>query len=454
MSSDEDYSELAKPYNLRLPYKPAAIVLPTTNQHVQDAVVCAAQAGLKVQAKSGGHSYANYNTGGKDGAMQINLQSFQTVQLDKDSGIATVGGGVRLGNLADGISTQGNAAVAQGTGVGVGIGGHYTHGGYGQTSRSWGLAMDQLVGVDIVLANGTLVKASSSSHPDIFWATKGAAESFGIITTFYVQTRAAPESITYFSIPFSGILDTKAVFTNTFMHIQDVAQNESVVDDRISFGIYMDQGGTFSLSGVFFGSVDEFNTNIKPEIMRTLPSAEASVESLGWYDYLVKVGGKGTLKQPLTGSDEHEDFFAKSVTVPESTGLTSDAFNALFDHLKTASEGLSWYIITNLYGGPGSAINSKDTDFAAYNDRDSLWVLQNWGYGAESIDFINGVNSAIIDAQPETHFGAYLNYVDPSYDAATAHELYYGDAVYSRLAALKEQVDPQKVFWNPQAIGA
>jgi len=69
MSSDAAYAELAKPYNLRLPYKPTVIVLPQTNKHVQDAVVCGAQAGLKIQAKSGGHSYASFSSGGKDGSM-------------------------------------------------------------------------------------------------------------------------------------------------------------------------------------------------------------------------------------------------------------------------------------------------------------------------------------------------------------------------------------------------
>jgi hypothetical protein len=452
MTSDAEYPELSEPYNQRVGFKPAAIVLPITNQHVQDAVVCAAQAGMKVQAKSGGHSYASFSSGGKDGSMQINLQSFQTVQLDKSSGIATVGGGVRLGNLGDGIYTQGNAAVAQGTCPGVGIGGHYTHGGYGHASRNWGLAMDQVVGADVVLANGTLIKTSSSSNPDIFWAVRGAAESFGVATTFYVQTRAAPASITYFQFAFSGIFNTKSLFTNTFLHIQEVAKNASVVDNRISFGIYMDNYGSYSLSGAFFGPVDEFNTKVKPELLRTLPSAEATVKSMGWYDYMVLVGGKDSIKEPLTGYDEHENFFAKSVTVPESTGLTSDALNALFDYLKTAGS-TEYYIIINLYGGPGSAINKKDTNFAAYNDRDSLWVLQNYGYGS-AIDFVNGINDAIINAQPQTSFGAYLNYVDPTYDAATAHKLYYGDAVYSRLAALKKQVDPQSVFWHPQAIGA
>jgi hypothetical protein len=446
MTSDAEYADLIEPYNTRLPFTPAVVVLPTTNQHVQDAVLCAVQSGLKVQAKSGGHSYASTGLGGKDGSMSINLQSLQTIQLDQSSGIATVGGGVRLGNLADGLWNQGKASVSHGTCPGVGIGGHYTHGDYG-------LAMDQIVAADVVLANGTLIRASSTAYPDIFWAVRGAADSFGIVTTFYLQTFIAPSSVTYFAFPFEGVFDSKAKFTNTFLHLQDVAKNASVVDNKISFGIYLDGYGTFSLSGAYFGSVAEFNSKVKGELLRGLPSSTPTVESLNWYDYLVKLSGESTLKTPVTGYDVHEDFFAKSVTVPESDGLAANTLNGLYDHINTAN-GVEFYIIINLYGGPGSVINSKDTSFAAYNDRDSLWVLQNWGYGAGSIDFVNGINSVITKAQPQTNFGAYLNYVDPSYDAATAHKLYYGDAVYSRLAALKKQVDPQSVFWHPQAIGA
>jgi FAD/FMN-containing dehydrogenase len=115
MTSDAGYADLAEPYNLRLPYKPAAIVIPTTNKHVQDAVVCASQSGLKVQAKSGGHSYASFSSGGKDGSMMIDLQSLQNINLDQSTGIVQVGGGVRLGNLADGIYTQGQRALSHGT---------------------------------------------------------------------------------------------------------------------------------------------------------------------------------------------------------------------------------------------------------------------------------------------------------------------------------------------------
>ena len=453
MTSDSEYGALVKPYNLARPFKPSVVVLPQTQRNVQDAVVCASQAGLKVQAKSGGHSYASFSSGGKDGSMMISLQPFQKVELDAATGIAKVGGGVRLGNLADGIYTQGQKALSHGTCPGVGIGGHFTHGGYGHTSRHLGLAMDQIVSADVVLADGSLVKASATENSDVFWAIRGAADSFGIVTNFYLQTQAAPASITYFAFSFPGAWASKTAFTNSFLHIQDFATNSSVVDDRISLGIYMDNYGTYSLSGAFFGSVADFNAKIKPELLRTLPApAEPTVKAYSWTDYLVLVSGKSTIQVPLTGYDEHEDFFAKSITVPESTGLTPSSLAAFYDKAKGAAT--EFYTIINLYGGPGSAINKRDTDFAAYADRDSLWVFQNYGYGAASAPFINGINDAVIKAQPQTAFGAYLNYVDPSYDAATAHKLYYGDKLYARLAELKKKVDPKGVFWNPQAIGA
>jgi len=314
--------------------------------------------------------------------------------------------------------------------------------------------MDAITAADVVLANGTLVKASSSQNANIFWAIRGAADSFGIVTNFYMQTRPAPDSVTYFAIPWSGMFASKATFTNSWLRLQEIARNASIIDNRISFGVYMDNYGTFSLSGAFFGTPSEFNSKILPEFRRNMPApGTVTVQPYAWYDYLVLVSGKSSIKEPLTNYAEHENFFAKSLTVPESSGFSAAALDALYTYIKTAGS-TQFYIITNLYGGPGSAINAKNTDFAAYSDRDSLWVLQNYGYGAESINFVQGINDAVIRAQPQTRFGAYLNYVDPSYDAATAHQLYYGDALYARLLALKRQVDPQSVFWNPQAVGA
>ena len=115
LASYSNFAQLALPYNLRLQYAPAAIALPTTPAHVSSAVMCAVNAGVKVQAKSGGHSYASFSSGGQNGSLIIDMESFQEISLDNSTGVATVGTGVRLGNLAQGIFDQGRRALPHGT---------------------------------------------------------------------------------------------------------------------------------------------------------------------------------------------------------------------------------------------------------------------------------------------------------------------------------------------------
>ena len=172
LTSSSDFQDLAKPFNLRLAYIPAVIVLPTTTKHISDAVLCSGQNGVKVQAKSGGHSYASYSSGGQDGSTVIDLENFQSISLDAN-GIAKVDAGVRLGNLALGIYNTNNAkrALPHGTCPGVGLGGHATHGGFGDASRHWGLTLDAITAMDVTLANGTTVYTTKSQYPDIYYAS-------------------------------------------------------------------------------------------------------------------------------------------------------------------------------------------------------------------------------------------------------------------------------------------
>lgn len=167
---DERYTNYSSPYNLRLQYKPEVIALAETNEHVSAAVRCACRSGLKVQARSGGHSYASYGMGGVDGALIVDTQRFQDVSYDENSKVATFGAGVRLGNLALALQEYGRA-VPHGTCSNVGVGGHFTHGGNGFTSRAHGMAIDSLVAMDVVLADGTLVHATATEHSDVFFVS-------------------------------------------------------------------------------------------------------------------------------------------------------------------------------------------------------------------------------------------------------------------------------------------
>lgn len=170
VSTSANWTELVTTYNIRLQYEPVVIILPETTRQVSDAVVCASKNGIKVQAKSGGHSYASTSSGGKDGSMVVDLQRFHNVTVDEASGIASVGPGARLGNMALTLNEKGRA-LAHGTCAGVGVGGHFSLGGYGYTSRAWGMALDQIVGLDAVKADGEIVHASPEQNPDLYYVS-------------------------------------------------------------------------------------------------------------------------------------------------------------------------------------------------------------------------------------------------------------------------------------------
>ena len=105
----------AAPFNVRMPFQPLSIAVPTTIEHIQAAVLCGAKAGVKVTAKCGGHSYANFGFGGEDGHLMIELDRMHNVTLDKATGIATVEGGSRLGHVATELYAQGKRGISHGT---------------------------------------------------------------------------------------------------------------------------------------------------------------------------------------------------------------------------------------------------------------------------------------------------------------------------------------------------
>ena len=299
---------------------------------------------------------------------------------------------------------------------------------------------------------------------DSHQALRGAADSFGIVTTFYLQTQPAPTSVINWSFSIPNMFKSAATSANYLLHIQNFAQNASIVDRKLGMGMYMDGSG-FSISGTYFGTLDNFNNKIKPELLRTLPApTSSSATSMTWIQSLTALANGQPLQQPTTGYDQHDDFFAKSLVVPTSGQLSLATWTAYFDYMikNGVNSANPWFSIINLYGGPDSQINAKPSSFSAYSDRDALWVIQHYGFTGNTgapfpqgiIPFVNGLNTAITSAQPGTTFPGYSNYVDPSLTPAQAHAAYFDSTTYAKLVGIKQQVDPGQTFWNPQAIGS
>lgn len=157
-----DWQRDVAPFNIRIPYLPVAISVPKTTKHIQDSVKCGRKLGIKVAAKSGGHSYANFGFGGENGQLVVELDRMYDVTYDAKKNLATVQPGARLGHVATVLYEKYNRAIAHGTCPGVGVSGHFLHGGFGFSSHMHGLALDFIDSVTVVLADGRVVEASST----------------------------------------------------------------------------------------------------------------------------------------------------------------------------------------------------------------------------------------------------------------------------------------------------
>jgi hypothetical protein len=358
---------------------------------------------------------------------------------------------------------QGQRALPHGTCSGVGIAGHALHGGYGYDSRKWGLTLDHIVALDVVLANGTQIHTTETDYPDTFYAMRGAGDSFGIVTYLYFQTEPAPSSVIYFTAGLTAALKDVDVVTSAFENLQNYALTSPDITTNVTFGMYTDSGGSFSISGWCMDcDLDVFKTTVFPAMLKSFPSPTPSVSKLGWIDALTTLASPDPLAEPL-GSDytKHDTFYAKSLVVKNEEPLTAAAIRSFWSYI-IANQGKGpFFSIINLYGGPNSQINVPTSNSSAYSDREALWVFQNYGYTANHhppydpsiTPFVDGLNDAITSAQPHGNFTGYLNYVDPDLSPIMAAELYYGADTYDRLLSIKSTVDPGFLFWNPQAVG-
>jgi len=157
--------------------EPAAVVRVADVPDVQAALAYAVATVLPVDVRSGGHSA----WGEGRGALTIDLGDLDEVAVDGD--LVRVGGGATWGRIATVLSAHG-LGLSSGDTASVGVGGLTLGGGIGWMTRAWGLACDQLVGVQLVTAGGDVVEATDATHSELVWALRGGGGNFGVVTRF------------------------------------------------------------------------------------------------------------------------------------------------------------------------------------------------------------------------------------------------------------------------------
>jgi FAD/FMN-containing dehydrogenase len=174
---DEAYEEARQVRNGMIQRRPTVIVRPETVDDIVAAVNYARDNAVDLAVRAGGHSVPGYGT--CDDGVVIDLSTMRSVEVDAAAQIARVQGGAVWGDLNDAANAHGLATTG-GIISTTGVAGLTLGGGIGYLARGHGLSLDNVVGADVVLADGSVVRASADSNDDLFWALRGGGGNFGV----------------------------------------------------------------------------------------------------------------------------------------------------------------------------------------------------------------------------------------------------------------------------------
>ena len=230
--ADAAYDTVRAVHNGLIDRRPAVIVRCRTPNDVVAALAFARGAGLEVSIRGGGHNVAGRAV--TDGGVMIDLAEMKEIVVHADRATATAGGGVIWGELNEAAAEYG-LAVTGGAVSGTGIAGYTLGGGLGWLMAKYGLAVDNLLAVELVTAEGDILHVDATSHGDLFWALRGGGGNFGVATSFTYQLHrvqtvvggliahpidAAPDLLRFYRDAVAGASDDLTVFAG-LVHAPD-----------------------------------------------------------------------------------------------------------------------------------------------------------------------------------------------------------------------------------------
>ncbi|KAF7297120.1 Glucooligosaccharide oxidase [Mycena indigotica] len=455
---DPGYANASRPFNLRFTLEPIAVVYPASVKEVSEIVKIGKEHNLRVSARSGGHSYIANGLGGRNGALVIDMSNFKKISVNSAAKTAVIETGNRLGDIALALNNHG-LAMPHGTCPYVGIGGHSSYGGFGFSSNMWGLTLDNILSINLVLANGTITQASPRLNADLFWAMRGAGPSFAIATSIEFKLFTPPAAVTIFNYNWQLTATQAANALGAFQTF--IAKH----DPPAEFGseIVLTRGHvegnvTFALAGAWHAAPELLNATVQPFLDRMPPLNDVSFSQGNWLAALENLGG-GNLNTSVA-PDGTDTFFAKSLMTPEASPMNAAALEAFMETVATEgfTTNVSWFFQIELFGGANSAINAVPLDATAFAHRSSLFTIQFYAssignvllfpdFGFTFLDHV--VNNITTHSPPNWDFGAYTNYME---DQLPDFKRQYYGSHYPRLFALKKKLDPTGVFDFPVGV--
>src|SRR5262245_10083949 len=179
LPSDDGYDSARQAFNLAVDQRPAAVVYPCSAQEVAAVVAFARSRGLRVAPQATGHNAGPL--GGLEGTILLKTSGMHRVEIDPERRIARAEAGVLWEDVVDAATPHGLYAL-HGSSPDVGVVGYSLGGGMGWLARSHGFQTNSITAIELVTADGTIVRTDRENDPELFWALRGGGGNFGIVT--------------------------------------------------------------------------------------------------------------------------------------------------------------------------------------------------------------------------------------------------------------------------------
>jgi len=425
------YDDARRIWNARFDRRPALVVRPSSVDDVVAAVRFGRERDLEIAVRGGGHSAVAHST--TDGGLVIDLGRLNEVSVDPERRVAWAAGGSLLGKFD--IAAQKHGLVCPVGVVGhTGVAGLTLGGGVGRLQRRFGLTIDSLRAVELVTADGRLVRASTDEEPELFWGLRGAGANFGVATRLEFDLH-----------PFAGTLHRGVhVHAATDIHELWSTFREFVASapDTIAtiFTVALAEPAAnypeavagkpiVVISYNHSGAGDDVEHDIAPLLKGPKPARVTSTSEL----YL-----DAQRSSDLTLAWGSRSFILGGF-VADCSAAVLDAFVAHVEHVPGDSS-----ISISAMGG---AIGRVPDELAAFTGRAHPFDLSpDSAWSDPTLDDANAawVRQAMAIAEPDLLPGRYINELSDAGPEITRSS--YGDAKLERLRGLKRTWDPANVF--------
>lgn len=430
---DPEYDRARRVWNGMIDVRPAVIARCRTTSDVMEAVRYAADRGLRTSVRGGGHNVAGLAL--VDGGLVLDLSPMRAVRVDLPSRTVRVQGGATLGDI-DRVTNRHGLMMPSGFISKTGIGGLTLKGGLGHTMRRCGLACDNMLGAEIVTANGDVLRIDDGTDAEALWALRGGPFTLGAVTEFTFRLRPVPPEVRLIVAAFPA---SQGVEMNRFM--RDYMREAPRELGLVSFYVTLpDEDGypravrgreVIVLFGMYTGDQNGSKAVLEPIVDRR----ELLADLGGWMPY--------PAAQSALDADYPDGlrYYWKSLYLAD---LDDDVLQIIHDFGRQRPSPASTLDIWTM----GGAVAEVDEETSAFPQRKAGYMVaieSNWGEPSQDTENVEWARRVFGELRDRSTGGIYLNFPGSREEHHAAIANVYAPAM-DRLNRVRDRLDPDRQF--------